>query len=175
MRNWVVEIYQHVYFSLIFVFMTRNQRWLTEINRKPELAWKEEVFFVINPFMFVFLLLTHKEVWPNRSDGQMDLDILCINVSINVHTSTRFDETREEKDMRVQAARLTDAEKELWEAKEFDPSIFKVRLVNITLPSHWHVRGVPKFLLVECIDEHCSLQLNAFVFITNVCDICWKT
>ena len=50
------------------------------------------------------------------------------NVSINVHTSTRFDETREEKDMRVQAARLTDAEKELWEAKEFDPSIFKVRL-----------------------------------------------
>ncbi|XP_023332794.1 NADH dehydrogenase [ubiquinone] 1 beta subcomplex subunit 9 [Eurytemora carolleeae] len=37
----------------------------------------------------------------------------------------RFDETRNEKDMRVNAARLEEAKHELWEKQHSDPIIFK--------------------------------------------------
>ncbi len=38
----------------------------------------------------------------------------------------RFDETRKEKDMRIQAQRLADGEHELFMESHIDPKIFKV-------------------------------------------------
>jgi hypothetical protein len=40
--------------------------------------------------------------------------------------SVRFDQTRQEKDMRVQAQRLQEGEHELFTATHLDPKIFKV-------------------------------------------------
>jgi hypothetical protein len=42
----------------------------------------------------------------------------------------RFDETRKEKDMRIQAQRLADGEHELFMESHIDPKIFKVEEKN---------------------------------------------
>ena len=63
----------------------------------------------------------------DETRNEKDMRVTAARLEVAKHELLyRFDETRNEKDMRVNAARLEEAKHELWEKQHSDPIIFKV-------------------------------------------------